>query len=189
MSQDALSPTPKVRTGQTPTKLTKKEYLKRWRERFYDPAFLSKSGDLDAIAEIAWDAYADERKSPRTRKAGPGFVDPGYELSVEWLEARQAIIDVEKRQESPDSATRLFLICASPRTDQTCPSEMSAEAAVFDRYIGYYKPYAVSHDELDRDDAVFEETRNAARVLVQAVTNLRAGVRPPDQSLADPRPK
>ena len=66
MSQDALLPTPKVRTGQTPTKLTKEEYLKRWRERFYDPAFLSKRGDLDAIAEIAWEGYADERKSPRT---------------------------------------------------------------------------------------------------------------------------
>jgi hypothetical protein len=65
----------------------------------------------------------------------------------------------------------------------------SGEAAVFDRYIGYYKPYALSHDELDRDDAIFEETRNAARVLVQAVTNLRAGVRPPDQNLVDPRPK
>jgi hypothetical protein len=49
--------------------------------------------------------------------------------------------------------------------------------------------YALSHDELDRDDAIFEETRNAARVLVQAVTNLRAGVHPPDQSLKDPRPK
>src|SRR5437868_12196292 len=65
----------------------------------------------------------------------------------------------------------------------------AGEAAVFDRHIGYYKTYAVSHDELDRDDAIFEETRNAARTLVQAVTNLRAGVCPPDQDLADPRPK
>ena len=65
----------------------------------------------------------------------------------------------------------------------------SGEAAVFDRYVSYYKPYALSHDELDRDDAVFEETRDAARVLVQAVTNLRTGVRLPDQNLVDPRPK
>src|SRR5881275_2107294 len=54
MSQDPLPPPPKVRTGQTLTKLTKEEYLKRWRQRFYDPAFLSKNADLDAIAEIAW---------------------------------------------------------------------------------------------------------------------------------------
>jgi hypothetical protein len=53
MSQDPLLPLPKVRTGQTPTKLTKEEYLKRWRERFYDPAFASKRVELDEIAEIA----------------------------------------------------------------------------------------------------------------------------------------
>jgi hypothetical protein len=65
----------------------------------------------------------------------------------------------------------------------------AGETAVFDRYIGYYKPYAMSHDELDRDEALFEETRNAARILVQAVLNLRAGVHPADQSVVDPRPK
>ena len=108
MSHDSLPPLPKVRTGQTPTKLTKEEYLKRWRQRFDDPAFMSKNSDLDAIAEIAWAAYEDERKSPRTRKAGPGFADPEYELSVEWLEARQAIIDAQKRQESPNAASRVF---------------------------------------------------------------------------------
>jgi hypothetical protein len=117
MSQDPLLPLPKVRTGQTPTKLTKEEYLKRWRERFYDPAFASKRVELDAIAEIAWEAYDDARKSPRTRKAGTGFADPGYELSVEWLAARQAIIDAQKRQQSADATSRVLLICASPRTD------------------------------------------------------------------------
>jgi hypothetical protein len=42
MKPDSSTPLPKVRTGQTPTKLTKEEYLKRWRERFYDPAFAPK---------------------------------------------------------------------------------------------------------------------------------------------------
>lgn len=59
----------------------------------------------------------------------------------------------------------------------------AGEAAVLNRYIGYYKPYAVSHDELDGDDAIFKETHNAARALMQAITNLRAGVLPPDQGL------
>ncbi len=65
----------------------------------------------------------------------------------------------------------------------------AGEGAVFDRYIGYYKPYATSHEELDRDQAFFEETRNAARALVKAVAHLRAGIRPPDYDLEDPRPK
>ena len=304
------------------------------------------------------------RKAPRTRKAGPGFADPEHEVPIEWLEARQAIIEAQRRYESAESPSRVLLICASPRTDQTCPSEISktfritqaakevieaaedfevdfldlsvltaeygrviypckscvstamplchwpcscypnhylgqsqdwmheiyprwvaahgimivtpvhwyqvpstfklmmdrlvcadggnpdqtsthgkspeeakalelkgwhyprhlagrtfsivvhgdtegaesvrralhdwlsdmklfpaGEDAVFDRYIGYYKPYATSHEELDRDQAFFEETRNAARALVKAVTGLRAGVRPADYDLEDPRPK
>ncbi len=44
-----------------------------------------------------------------------------------------------------------------------------------DRYFGYFKPYATSHDELDHDEAVQEEVRNAARTLLQAVTAKRAG--------------
>ena len=31
-----------------------------------------------------------------------------------------------------------------------------------DRYIGYYEPYATSHDALDKDTAVQEEVRDAA---------------------------
>jgi spore maturation protein CgeB len=31
-----------------------------------------------------------------------------------------------------------------------------------DRYIGYYEPYATSHDALDRDQDVQEEVRNVA---------------------------
>ena len=34
--------------------------------------------------------------------------------------------------------------------------------ARLDRFIGYYEPYATSHDALDRDEAVQEETRNVA---------------------------
>jgi hypothetical protein len=34
--------------------------------------------------------------------------------------------------------------------------------AELDRYIGYWKPYASSHQELDADTAVQEEVRNAA---------------------------
>jgi multimeric flavodoxin WrbA len=65
----------------------------------------------------------------------------------------------------------------------------AGEDAVLDRYVGYYKPYATSHEELDRDKQFFEETHNAARVLIKAVTNLRAGVRPADWNIDDPRPK
>ncbi len=47
--------------------------------------------------------------------------------------------------------------------------------ARLDRFIGYYEPYATSHDTLDADAAVQEETRNVARAVAHAVVELRAG--------------
>lgn len=62
--------------------------------------------------------------------------------------------------------------------------------AALDRYVGYYEPYATSHDALDRDQAFQEEVRNAARTLVEAVKLMRAGDLPePGAGLRAPRPK
>jgi hypothetical protein len=41
--------------------------------------------------------------------------------------------------------------------------------AELDRYIGYWKPYATSHAELDGDAAIQQEVANAARTLMDAV--------------------
>jgi multimeric flavodoxin WrbA len=58
------------------------------------------------------------------------------------------------------------------------------------RYIGFFEPYATSHDALDADTAIQEEVRNAARSLIQMVRRIRSGrVVPPDEGLRDPRPK
>src|SRR5207248_6162139 len=73
---------PKVRTGQGSTRLSREEFQRRWKERFYDPAFAAEKESIDRLAEIAWQAYEDYRKSPRTREAGPEFADP--ELSLRW---------------------------------------------------------------------------------------------------------
>jgi multimeric flavodoxin WrbA len=63
-------------------------------------------------------------------------------------------------------------------------------SARLDRYIGYYRPYATSHDELDADEALRDEVRNVARAVATAVGDVRAGrLRRPDQGLGDPRPK
>jgi hypothetical protein len=63
-------------------------------------------------------------------------------------------------------------------------------ASLIDRYIGYYEPYATSHDALDRDDAVQQETKNAASSVLNAVRLMRAGRREdPDEGLTEPRLK
>jgi multimeric flavodoxin WrbA len=359
-----FSSKPAVRTGQGSTKLTKEEFAKRWNARFYDPAFEPLRGEVERLLNVAWDAYEKYRKSPRNRKAGPEFADPEQQLSVEWLETRAQIQKAEEEQRSPRSRSRILLICASPRTDETCPGEMSKtfriaqaarevmakaekfdvdfldlsdlaaeygrviypckacvstamplchwpcscypnhalgqvndwmnelyprwvaahgvmivapvhwyqapgvlklmmdrlvcadggnpdpttthgknpekakalelkgwnyprhlagrlfsivvhgdaegagglrqslhdwlsdmrlipadEAAMLDSYIGYYEPYATSHDFLDRDEAFFEETRNAAQILMKSIEDVRSGQRRIQFDVTDPRPK
>jgi len=58
------------------------------------------------------------------------------------------------------------------------------------RYLGYYEPYATSHDDLDRDTALQSEVRNAAASLAERVRQIRSGRHPPDDSkLHSPREK
>jgi multimeric flavodoxin WrbA len=358
-------PTPKVRKGMPDVQLTKGEFIRRARERFYDPTFSSVSPAIDKVIEVAWKNYAEYHKSPRTQPAGRGFSDPDFSLPIEWLEARKAIHAAEKLQKNRESKSRILLINGSTRSDQTCPGEMSktfrltkmaeevidgekdfeadlldlsrlaseygrtiypckacvstamplchwpcscypnhamgqvndwmaeiyprwvaahgvmilcpvhwyqapsslklmidrlvcadggnpdptltagkdpqrakevelkgwhyprhlagrvfsiivhgdtagaeilrrslvdwltdmglvaaGHLALVDRYVGYYKPYAASHDDLDRDKSFHEEVRNAARSLVNAVRLLRRGqLKLPDASLREPRPK
>jgi multimeric flavodoxin WrbA len=353
-----------IRTGQGSTRLTRAEFEKRYKAQFYDPAYDAAGAEIKRLTSIAWEAYQDSRKSPRTRKAGLEFADPEYDLALDWLEARSAIQEAQRDSESVEGASRILLISASPRTDETCPSEMAksfriaqqartsieraagftayfldlsnlnseygrqihpckacvstamplchwpcscypnyymgqihdwmnelyprwvaahgvmiitpvrwyqapsvlklmmdrlvcadggnpdptttdgkdaakAKAmelkgwhypkhlagrifsiiahgdtegadsvrrslhdwlaemelipagapAVFDRYVGYYEPYATSHDALDRDIAYFAEVENAVRTLMDAVVEMRAGRRPPGNDLPSPRPK
>ena len=354
---------PKVRTGQPGVQLDRGEFATRFRQGFDDPAFARDPDALERVLGIAWDGYDQYRKSPRTRPAGPGYADPDHALSDEWRAARDAVDAAQARQRDPATPSRILLVSASPRSEHTCPGEMSKSyrlaeaaravigagdvecdllelsriaaeygrhihpckgcvstamplchwpcscypnhalgqtgdwmaeiyerwaaahgvlivtpvhwhqapsvlklmidrlvcadggnpdptstggkdparakalelagwdypqhlagrafglvvhgdvegvqtlrrsladwllgmglvdaglAAQLDRYIGYYQPYATSHDALDRDQAVFEETRNVARALLEQVRRLRAGETAPDAALRRPRPK
>ncbi len=116
---------PAVRKGQGDAKLPRDEFLKRFRARFYDPGFDPLQAEIDRLAEVAWDAYSNSRKSPRTEKAGAGFADPNYDLSIEWRAAHDAIVAAEHRQRDRSAPRRVLLISASSRSDETCPGEMA----------------------------------------------------------------
>jgi multimeric flavodoxin WrbA len=356
-------PVPQVRKGQADWPLAREEFLQRFKNRFFDPAFEPHAAVIDELAEVAWSNYCDSKKSPRTRKAGEGFADPNYELSVEWLAARESIHAAQREHEDASAPTRVLVICAASRNDKTCPGEMSktfrltqlsrevlaieqcevdlldlshlisepnkviypckacvstsmalchwpcscypnhslrqvndwmndiyprwvrahailiitpvywyqapsglklmmdrlvcadggnpdptsthgkdpvkakelelqgwpyprhlsgrafgvvvhgdaegantlrrslvdwlsdmrlvqaGEASILDRYVGYYEPYATSHEALDRDVAFQEEVRNVARSVAREARMLRAGRREPDEYLKEPRPK
>jgi multimeric flavodoxin WrbA len=354
---------PEIRKGQGSWPLPREEFARRFRERFYDPAFADALPDIESLLETAWKNYCAAYKSPRTRKAGAEFADPAYELSIEWLETRDNIHKAARQHADKSLPARVLLICAASRNDKTCPGEISKTyrltqiaretlsaakcevdlldlsalaseysrviypckacvstamplchwpcscypnhglgqvndwmselyprwvaahgvlivtpvywyqapsglklmmdrlvcadggnpdpttthgkdpklakalelkgwdyprhlagrafavvvhgdaagadtlrrsltdwftdmrlvqaggAAVLDRYIGYYEPYATSHEALDRDINVQEEVRNVARSLANEITLIRAGRREPDAELEDPRPK
>jgi multimeric flavodoxin WrbA len=95
-----------VRKGMPSVELSREEFEKRYRSRFADPAFEPLRRELDAITAAAWDAYSNSRKAPRTRKAGPGFADPDYDLSVDWLAAREAILAAQRRHDDAGETPR-----------------------------------------------------------------------------------
>jgi multimeric flavodoxin WrbA len=116
---------PKLRvfSEQPDVTLSRAEFEKRFRERFNDPAFDNAATELQRIVDIAWEGYIEYRKSPRTRPAGAEFHDPKFELPIEWLAARAAIKEAEKRQRNAASPSRVLLISASSRSNHTCPGE------------------------------------------------------------------
>jgi multimeric flavodoxin WrbA len=363
MTQENDAPPTAVRKGQAKEFISRTEFEHRYRALFVDPAFRKADAKINELLEIAWDAYQETRKSPMTRKAGPGFTDPDYELSVEWLATRAAIESARSRHADSSALSRVLLICASARNDKSCPGEMSksfrltqtardtleaqqvevdvldlseltseykkviypckgcvstamplchwpcscypnhalgqtgdwmnelyprwveahgimiitpvywyqspsvlklmldrlvcadggnpdpssthgkapeeakalelagwnyprhlsgrafsvvvhgdsagieglrrsltdwladmglvqaGKAACIDRFIDYYGTYAKSHEALDKDDALFEEVRNAARALAGEIARIRSGLSAPDANLSDPRPK
>ena len=79
---------PSLRKGQAPATLSRAAFHERFMQSFADPAFKAEGEAIARVEDIAWDGYKEGRKAPVTRKAGKGFADPEYDLSVEWLETR-----------------------------------------------------------------------------------------------------
>ncbi|HEY2864953.1 MAG TPA: flavodoxin family protein [Casimicrobiaceae bacterium] len=115
----------KVRKGQAPPTHSRDEFGERFRHAFVDPAFRAEQAALGRVEAIAWSAYEEYRKAPVTRKAGPGFADPEYDTSTEWLQTRERLLAAAARQREPATASRVLLVCGAPRNDGSCPGEMS----------------------------------------------------------------
>lgn len=150
---------PHVRKGQPSTKLTREEFAARLRERFYDPAFEPLRAHIDRIVDTAWESYDEYRKSPRTRKAGPGFADPDFELPIEWLEARARILAAQAEHDDPARPRRVLLVSGAARTDQTCPGEMSKTFRLVQIAKGELEASGCRCDVLDLSDLTAEYGR------------------------------
>lgn len=117
--------TPEPRKGMPSPELSREDFTARYLSRFVDPAFRPLQDELELIAAVAWEAYIESRKSPVTCKAGPGYADPDYELSVDWINAKAMIDEAKARFNDADGPPRALVINGSSRSEHTCPGEMS----------------------------------------------------------------
>ena len=108
MADDATAP--KVRKGQWPGLHPREVFRERFLAQFVDPAYRAEQDALTRLEAIAWDAYREGRKAPVTRKAGPEFQDPDYDLSVEWYATRERLRLAQARWSEPATPSRVLVV-------------------------------------------------------------------------------
>ncbi|QIG97370.1 MULTISPECIES: flavodoxin family protein [unclassified Bradyrhizobium] len=140
---------PDVRKGMPVVMLSRDEFERRYRKRFFDPVFQSVQEELATIIAGAWDAYSHSRKAPVTRKAGPGFADPDYDLAVDWLSARDAIEAAQRTHDDPNATPHILLINGSSRSEHTCPGEMSKSWRMVEISDACFREMGFTVDVLD----------------------------------------
>ena len=136
-----MTKTPEPRKGMPSPELSESEFRDRYLRAFADPAFERLAVELDKIMTAAWDAYSNARKAPRTRKAGPGYSDPEYDLSTDWLAAKAEIEAAQARHDEQEGPCRILVINCSSRSEHTCPGEMSKS----------YRLADLSREEMERE--------------------------------------
>ena len=90
---------PEPRKGMPATKLSNEEFTQRYLEQFFDPACDSVRAERGKITAVAWENYDRSRKSSATKKAGIGFANADYNLSVEWYARSGAIAQAQKQSD------------------------------------------------------------------------------------------
>jgi multimeric flavodoxin WrbA len=138
-----------VRKGQAPDPHPREEFRQRFLARFFDPAFGAEAQALGRLEQIAWEAFSEGRKAPRTHRAGPGFQDPGYELSDEWREASDRLKAAQQRWSDPARPSRVLVIAGGSRNDGTCPGEMSKTFRLARLAAGELRAAGLETDFLD----------------------------------------
>jgi len=119
-----MTDTLEIRKGSPSVELTRDEFRERFRARFVDPLFEPLTREIERLEEVAWSSYRAHHKAPRTRKAGAGFADPSYDLSLDWLAARDALTRASHLHASSE-VPRVLVIAGGARNEHTCPGEQS----------------------------------------------------------------
>ena len=109
------------RKGMPSPQLDEAEFKRRFLAPFNDPCFDRLAAELARVGDAAWDAYINSRKAPRTRKAGPGYADPDYELALDWIAASEAITTAARQHDDAAGPNRILLINGSSRSEHHLP--------------------------------------------------------------------
>jgi multimeric flavodoxin WrbA len=136
MPSQTPKPVPEVRKGQGDMQLAEQQFRERMRERFYDPEFEQARDQVEQLITIAWHAYSESRKSPRTRAAGAGFADPSMQLSEQWLQTRETIAAAQRQHDDPHASSRVLLICGS-KTYRLCSTARGVLSGVSDFEVDF----------------------------------------------------
>ena len=117
---------PGVRKGQGSTQLTREEFERRWRERFYDPAFDAVAGRARSRSSTSRGAHTTSigRTLARARPV-PSSPIPTSICRSNGSRPGERIREAERGSDGADSPSRVLLVCGVAAHDETCPGEMS----------------------------------------------------------------
>lgn len=116
---------PEPRKSEGIAEIDETEFKRRFEDRFKDPLYDRMRAQVHELANIAWDAHKKGNKAPFTRKAGACYKDPDYDISVDWLNTKEAIDKARLEQENPATKSKILVISGANRNDKTCPGEVS----------------------------------------------------------------
>lgn len=157
---EATAEAPEPRRGMPSPRLDRADFNRRFLAQYADPAFDPLRTELDRVAAAAWDAYDNSRKSPATRKAGPGYADPDYDLSEDWIAARAAVDAARARHDDRARRPRVLLINGSSRSEHTCPGEMSKSYRLLELAEAVFAGDGFETEVLDLSRTTSEYGRN-----------------------------
>jgi len=162
------------RTTDTNHKLGHAEFKSRFFEIFRDPSFSPLQSSLEEISEIAWKNFQESHKAPQKMKAGPGYANPDYELSMDWVNAKRAIEAAQKRHDDPTAPTRVLIINGSHRNEGTCPSEISKTSRLVKRAVEQFEKENIEVQllELDRMTVEYGKTIHPCKACVSTAMPL-----------------
>ena len=154
-----MADNPRVVKEMPSVELNRAEFERRFRGRHQDPLFDDVDEALRTVIDAAWQSYSANHKSPRTRKAGPEFADPNYDLSIDWLAARDAIHLAQMQNRDTTLPAKILVINGSARTNQSCPGETSKSYRLAKLAQGAIEATGAEVDFLDMSVLVSEYGR------------------------------